>query len=112
MAGIFDVINNPNNTESSITVSPAFVGGIFMMSIAGIRTNGQLRTLLETELDRTLVQAEIDDFTDLVTFIAAGTGEEGKVARLTRVVAVCRLWETGQGGISESEARTMMGAFS
>lgn len=109
MPGIFDAINNPNSGENDITVPPSFMDGLFLMSVAGIRTNAQLKTLLETELQRSITADEQQDLTEILSYINAGVGESGKIARLHRFTAVAGIWETGQGAITESEARTMTG---
>lgn len=109
MPGIFDVINNPNTPEGQRTAAPSFMDGLLLMKVSGIRTDAELRTLLESEIERTLTADEISDLVAIASYIAAGTGEAGKVARLHRFTAVCGIWETGQGGITESEARAMTG---
>lgn len=111
MAGIFQAMNNPGTGELERTVPPSFLNGLFMMKVAEIRSNAQLLGLLETQLGRAATPDEISDLQAIATFIEAGTGEAGKVARLQRIKAVADIWETGQGGISEAEARAMMGAF-
>jgi hypothetical protein len=109
MAGIFDVINNQNTPEGARTAAASFMDGLFLMKVSGIRTNAELRAILESEIERTLTAEEIQDLLDVVTYIEAGTGESGKVARLHRFTAVAGIWETGQGNITEAEARAMTG---
>ena len=111
MAGIFDIMNHPGTGENDITLPQSFFDGLFLMSVAGIRTSAQLRTLIEDKMGRTLLQAEIDDLTAVIAYVQAGTGEAGKIARLHRFTSVSGIWETGQGNITEAEARMMMGAF-
>ena len=65
--------------------------------------------MLEAEIGRTLTTEEVNDLLAIADYIDAGTGEAGKVARLHRFTAVAGIWETGQGGITEAEARQMTG---
>lgn len=109
MAGIFDIMNHPGTGEGEVTLAQSFFDGLFLMAVAGIRTNQQLREITESAIGRTLSPDEISDLLAVASYIQAGTGEAGKIARLHRFNAVAGIWETGQGGVTESEARAMTG---
>lgn len=111
MAGIFEIMNHPGTGPDDVTLAQSFFDGLFLMSVAGIRTDQQLRTITEDAIGRALTQDEVSDLVSVINYIKAGTGEAGKIARLHRFNAVAGIWETGQGNITEAEARAMMGAF-
>ena len=109
MAGIFDIMNHPGTGEGDVTLAQSFFDGLFLMYVAGIRTTAELRTITETQLGRSLTSEEASDLLAVANYINAGAGEAGVIARLHRFNAVAGIWETGQGGITEAEARTMTG---
>ena len=111
MAGIFDRMNHPGTGESEVTMAPAFMCGVLMMSVAGIRTGPQLLAEINATLEPgpPLDSEAQDDLVDIAAYINSGTGEAGKMARLDRFCATAGIWETGLAGITEAEARTMTG---
>lgn len=111
MSGIFGIMNHPGTGESEVTLPQSFFDGLFLMYVAGVRTPQQLRDVAETALGRSLTSEEASDLLDVANYIASGSGESGKIARLHRFNAVAGIWETGQGGITEAEARTMTGVI-
>lgn len=103
-------MNNASAGESDIQVAPSFLSGLFVMKIAGIRTDAQLRTVFESEIGRVATTDEISDLLAIIAYIDAGLTTEAKSARLAQFNAVAGIWETGQSGITEAEARTLTGA--
>ena len=109
MSGIFDAINHPGTGENDVTLPPSFIDGLLLMKISGIRTNQQLLAIFEGALQRSATNDEISDLLDIVGYIEAGANEAQMVARLHRFTAVCGIWETGQGNLTEAEGRTITG---
>ena len=111
MAGIFDRMNRPGTGETEKTLTPNFLCGILTMRVANTRNNAALLTAINDELapDANLDAAAQQDMLDIADYIDDGTGEAGKVARLSRFCYVAGIWEQGWAGITESEARTMTG---
>lgn len=92
-------------------LAPAFLDGVLLMKVAGVRTNAQLLAEINAALapgDPIDAEAQ-QDLLDIVGYIEAGTGEAGQIARLHRMSSVAGIWETGLAGITEAEARTMTG---
>ena len=112
MAGIFDRMNHQGTGPGEVTLAPAFLCGILMMKVAGVRNNAQLLTETNNALapGSPLDSEAEQDLLDVVGYIDAGTGESGKMARLDRFCAMAGIWETGLAGVTEAEARTMSGA--
>ena len=111
MAGIFDRMNHQPHSLDERRLAPAFMCGVLMMRVAGIRTNAQLLNEINAALapGPPLDAVSQTDLTAIAAYIDAGTGEAGKMARLDRFCAMAGIWETGLAGITEAEARIMSG---
>ena len=111
MSGIFDRMNNPAVPGETKSLSPAFLSGVLILKNSGLRNEAQLLADINAQLDAgNPLDAEAQqDLIDVAGYIAAGTGEAGQVSRLHRLESAAGIWETGQGSITEAEARTITG---
>ncbi len=111
MSGIFDRMNRQGKPLGEVTIAPANLQGLLLLKLSGLRTNAQLRDDVNASLAPGPVLSVVaeTELLDFASYISSGTGEAGQLARLSRIHAVAGIWETGQGSITEAEARTMTG---
>jgi len=111
MSGVFDYMNQPGSPLPQ-TINPAFFAGIVIRKVLSLSSNAELLGLVNTELaSGGPLDAEAQsDFGDIIAWVEAGSGVEGKATRLGLSREIWGLYEQSQPDgtpwLTEAEART------
>lgn len=92
--------------ESKVAISDALT--VISLFVAGVWSAQECKNKFESLLERGLTAEESADLIAIAGFVNGGTGQEGKMARLSRVKNGLEAIER-DFGLTEAEVRQLMG---